>query len=342
MKRNYLSHICVYITSTLLLASCGTSQYLDLYAPEESGLNVMKITDESSNTVMGNRASKFVIKKNFTISTIAGCEKANYYWTTNKLLSISPNGDELAYLSEINKQNNIMIRKAGAQGASTQRTFRNVLDFSWGNDDNLYFSDFSDTQRIQIGATNAHAGSIMRQLTNNSVDINPVITTDGKLLFFTRIDKSGPFIWSLNLEDGALTSCARGYNPCIINGNNDSFICVRNSTAGISEIWLVNYVEGKETLILSDKNRGFSNPVISPNGQWILCQGNSESSITKKNNLDLFAVKLDGTGFIQLTYHPADDCSPVWSEDGKYIYFISSRANKDDYFNIWRIRFDLE
>ena len=181
----------------------------------------------------------------------------------------------------------------------------------------------------------------MRQLTNNSIDKNPVVTTDGKLLFFTRIDKSGPFIWSLDLENGALTSCARGYNPTLVGDRTDSFICVRNSTAGLSEIWMVNYVEGKETLILSDKNRGFTNPVLSPDGQWILCQGNSKSSITKKNNLDIFAVKVDGTGFVQLTYHPAEDCCPVWSNDGKYIYFLSTRANKDDYFNIWRIRFDV-
>ena len=52
-------------------------------------------------------------------------------------------------------------------------------------------------------------------------------------------------------------------------------------------------------------------------------------------------VRKDGTGFIQLTYHPADDCCPVWSEDGKYIYFISSRANDNDAFNIWKMRFDL-
>lgn len=342
MKKNNSLYTCAILLSTFLLSSCGSSQYLDLYAPEESGLNVMKITDESSNTVMGNGSVKFVIKKDFTLSNYAGCQSAGFYWSTNRLLSISPDGSELAYLSEINKQNNIMIRKSGAQGASTQRTFRNVSDFSWGVDNNLYFSDYSDPQRIQIGATNAHAGSIMRQLTNNSADLNPVITSDGKMLFFTRIDKSGPFIWSLNLEDGALTSCARGYNPCTINGRNDSFVCVRNSTSGVSEIWLINYVEGKETLILSDKNRGFSSPSISPNGKWILCQGNSKSSISKKNNLDIFAVKIDGTGFVQLTYHPAADCSPVWSNDGKYIYFISSRANKDDYFNIWRIRFDLQ
>lgn len=344
MRKNVCLKSGIMVVCILSLSACGSGKFLDLYAPEENGLNVMKITDEASNSVIGNNSAGglgFLAKGNFASTTIGGCKNSNVYWGTERLLSISPDGLELGYVSSINKQWNIMIRKAGAQGTSTQRTFRDINDFSWGNDGNLYFSDKSDIQRIQIGATNAHAGSIMRQLTNNSIDKNPVITMDGKLLFFTRVDKSGPFIWSLDLENGALTSCARGYNPCIVGNSNDSFICVRNSTSGISELWLVNYVDGKETLLLSDKNRGFTNPTVSPDGQWILCQGNSKSSITKKNNLDIFAVKIDGTGFIQLTYHPASDCCPIWSADGKNIYFISSRANKEDYFNIWRMRFDL-
>lgn len=340
MKRHLLKN-GIMMLCVASLSACGSSKYLDMYAPEESGLNVMKITDESSNSVIGNIRINLIGKGNFAYTTVGGCKNSKTYWGTDRLLAISPDGTELGYVSNINKQWNVMIRSSNTQGTSTQRTFRDISDFSWGNNGYLYFSDRSDIQKVQICSTNAHAGSIMRQLTNNSIDKNPVVTTDGKLLFFTRIDKSGPFIWSLDLENGALTSCARGYNPTLVGDRTDSFICVRNSTAGLSEIWMVNYVEGKETLILSDKNRGFTNPVLSPDGQWILCQGNSKSSITKKNNLDIFAVKVDGTGFVQLTYHPAEDCCPVWSNDGKYIYFLSTRANKDDYFNIWRIRFDV-
>lgn len=335
-------------------SSCGSGKYLEMYSPEESSLNVMKITDEASNTVMGSMSVNMVANRltsyrmaygggsSFAISNRGGCKDANFYWGTPRLLSISPDGTELAYLSLMNKQCNIMIRKSGAQGASTQRTFRNINNFSWGNDGNLYFADGSDGEHSQIGATDAHVGSIIRQLTNNNIDSDPVISKDGKLLFFTRVDKSGPSIWSLDLESGALTSCARGYNPALVGDSKDTFICVRNSTSGVSEIWMVNYVVGQETLILSDKKRGFTNPIVSPDGKWILMQGNSKSSINKRNNLDIFAVKIDGTNFVQLTYHPAEDCCPVWSADGKSIYFISSRANKDNYYNIWKMRFDLK
>ena len=100
---------------------------------------------------------------------------------------------------------------------------------------------------------------------------------------------------------------------------------------------MLDLKNGDETLILSDTNKGFTDPVLSPDGKWILVVGNSLSSITKKQNTDIYAVRIDGTQLTQITYHPEVDCCPVWSPDMKYIYFISSRANKDRKFCIWRI-----
>ena len=39
----------------VLLSACGSSKSaIDYAAPEEQGLNIQKITDESSNTVLGS------------------------------------------------------------------------------------------------------------------------------------------------------------------------------------------------------------------------------------------------------------------------------------------------
>ena len=184
---------------------------------------------------------------------------------------------------------------------------------------------------------------MMKQHTNGAVvDSDPVVTTDGTLLFFVRSSNTGPSIWSLDRKDGTLTSCARGYNPCVIPGKNNAFYCVRNSTAGRSEIWYVDYVKGEESLVLSDVNRSFTNPCLSPDGKWIACVGNAKSSISGKNNLDIFVVRTDGSNLTQLTYHPESDVCPVWSKDGRSIYFISSRANKERSYNIWRMNFNYE
>lgn len=337
MKLYYYAGI--FAASVAALCSCGSAITLDSYVAEESGLNIQKITDESKGAVLAGTTTQRPVT--FVRSSVAGCKKLGLYWSTHKCLSLSPDGNNIAYLTRSNKQDNVMIHRATAAGTSTQRTFRDVRDFSYGPDENIYFSDYVGNYKWQIHAVSAKAGSVMRQLTSNNNDYNPVLAKDGHSLYFTRMDNNGPAIWCLDTEDGTLTSCSKGYDACPIGDGSEEFLCVRNSDEGVSQIWLVNYITGSETLVLADKERGFSNPAISPDGRWIVVQGSSRSAAGKVKNLDLFAVKIDGTQFIQLTYHPAHDCNPLWSADGKSIFFISSRSSKDHSFNVWKMRFNL-
>lgn len=339
MKKS-LKLAAIALCAAVMAPNAQAKKFTEMLTPEETGLNVQKITDENNNSVCGSLSFKRFYGE-FTMGNWGGCKQGKFYWGASRLLTLSPDGEKLAYVGVVNKQHNIMVRKATAVGASTQRTFRHVGSVYWGTDDKLYYDDITDYPQSRISCTNAMSGNIMRQLTNNNRDEDPVVTKDGKVVFFTRVDKSGPSIWALNQETGELTSCARGFSPAIVGDKTDEFICVRNSTSGNSEIWLVNYDKGQETLILSDKNRGYTNPQVSPDGQWILVVGNSKSAISKKQNLDIFAVRLDGSNLVQLTYHPANDCSPIWSADGRSVFFISDRTNKDDYYNIWKMRFDL-
>lgn len=310
---------------------------LEEYVMEESGLNVTKITNEDMNSVVGPVSQKANPSIRTANIALAGSKKGGLQWGASRTLAISPDGSELAYLTRKNKNDNVMVRRSSGAGASTQRTFRNVRDFCWGPDDNLYISDMVDNEHHKIVSIDAHKGATMRQLTSNNVDFNPA-TLDGNIIFFTRYENNGPSIWSYNKETGELVNCARGYQATPIS--DKEFLCVRNSTDGNSELWLVNYVDGKETLIVSDKNMGFSNPSLSPDGKWILMQANAHGK--KDKNLDLFVIKADGTQLTQLTYHRADDFCPVWSADGKQIYFISSRGNKNNAYNVWRMNFNLD
>ena len=328
-----------------LLAACGGMKpvvYMESYAPEESSLNLVKITDEATNSVVAGGSFRPNAYTNYALTSQGICGKQGFAWNTHNVLDISPDGSQLAYCTRMNGQDNIMVRSTGAQGMSTQRTFRNVHSFSWGVDGKLYFSDING-DNLYVCSVNAQSGSLMNQLPNGSVsDVSPVLSPDQKLVFFTRLSSSGPSIWSLNRENGTLTSCARGYSPCLIKGNPDAFYCVRNSTSGRSEIWYVDYVKGQESLILSDENRSFTNPKLSPDGKWIVCVGNSVSNISNKDNLDIFVVRTDGTRLTQLTFHPQADTSPVWAADGRSIYFVSSRANENNSYNVWRMNFNLE
>lgn len=322
------------------LSACSSSSFfLEAYAPEESTLNLVKITDEANNTILAGNT--LYIAASMVANSSYGISKGKIIWATPSLLSVSPDGTKIAYCTRSNGQDNVMVRNANTQGVSTQRTFRNVGSFSWGNDDNLYISDVNGANSY-ICYVNAEVGSLMNQLTNGSVwDSNPVVSADGKKVFFTRDGEGGPSIWSLNKDNGTLTLCARGFNPCLIPDNSNAFYCVRNSTNGRSELWYVDFVNGQESLVLSDENRSFTNPALSPDGKWIACTGNSVSSISKKHNLDIYVVRTNGSNLTQLTYHPESDVCPAWASDGKSIFFLSSRANKSSSFNIWRMNFML-
>lgn len=333
--------------ASLLVASCVTTQtidYLEAFTPEESGLNLVKLTDESSSTIMGGKTSKEPAYSNLAVyknTKWAYTAKDQFRWYPLRALAISPDGTKLAYLNQANGQTNIMVRNAGPLGTATQRTFRAVNDVCWGDDQKLYFADINDSYAY-ISAVNAEQGSMMSQITNGSVVDSAPVTLDGKKVFFTRVGNTGPSIWSIDRRDGTLTSCAVGYNACLIPGDDEAFYCVRNSSSGRSEIWYVNYVKGQETLVLSDEKRSFANPSLSPDGKWIVCEGSSRSVINDKVNVDIFVVRTDGSNLTQLTYNPSQDQSPVWAKDGRSIYFLSGRANKDGKYNIWRMNFNVD
>ena len=338
MKNSIKIAICGTLAFGLSACITAKNDQNQNYVPEENGLNLIKLTDESKGSVMGPRIWNWS-NANFQTSQHAGSKKGGMRWPTLQLLRVSPKGDEIAHLTEYNDQKNIIIRKAKTNSATTQRTFKNVLSFCWGNDDVLYFSEV-EPANTKINAVNAHTGSIIRQITANNNDYDPVLTEDGTILFFTRfINNTEPMIWSYNMKTGEMTNCTRGYNPAIIGDRNDEIICVRNNNNGQSEIWCVNYKDGKETMILTDAARSYSNPHVSPDGEWIVMQGNSISAGNKTKNLDLFAMRIDGSDFMQLTFHPGDDTNPQWSADGKDIYFISNRAAKKGEYNVWKMKF---
>ena len=180
---------------SVLLASCGSSKvanYLEAFTPEESGLNLVKLTDESTNSIISGNSTKEPALANrayYKNSSWAYSAEAHFKWCPLRTLAISPDGSKLAYLYKANGQTNIMVRNAGAQGAATQRTFRDVLSFSWAKDNKLYFSDQNGVN-YYISSVNADQGSMMQQITNGSVaDWNPA-SLDGQKVFFRRYGRS--------------------------------------------------------------------------------------------------------------------------------------------------------
>lgn len=263
-------------------------------------------------------------------------------WLSNRILDISVDGTLLAYLSARNETTNIFIKDINRRGSSVQRTNRrSILDFSYSPDGKYIVFSEKEGKTNQIYQTDARAGYVCRQMTSGNQDYSPIYSRDMKQVFFARQEVKGVSIWSHSVKDNFLSSYTRGMNPCP-TANTGSLLCTRLNAEGRGELWRVNYATGMEECVLSDARRSFTSPTLSPDGQWILCTGSSVllNGTREYWNTDIYVCRTDGTGLLQLTYHAADDLSPVWSRDGHYIYFISQRGSADGTANVWRMKFN--
>lgn len=75
-------------------------------------------------------------------------------------------------------------------------------------------------------------------------------------------------------------------------------------------------------------------PVFSPDGLRV--------AFTNKTggNSEIFTMNLDGTGLVNLTNNDASDSTPVYSSDGREIYFQSNRDGSFETFHLFRMNAD--
>lgn len=303
--------------------------YERMSVPEEAGMTFTKMTDETIETL--------------TKPTINRGSGNHLRWWANPLFAITKDGKTIAYGVYKNQHNNVFTRQLTGKGGSTQRTFRNqVQDMAFSPDGKtLCFSEY-DGGNAYIYTTNAEKNSPIRRISPQNVsDYAPCYSPDGSKIFFSRKDGNSYSIWSYEPATSSMINYCYGMTPQMISDH--SFLCTRTNSKGFSEIWQVDFKNGTETLVFGMDNFSFSTPSLSPNGRWIAMVGNTiPGGNISEENLDIYVVRTDGTEFTQLTYHRGHDCSPVWSPDGKYLYFVSQRGTKEGEFNIFRIDFNLK
>lgn len=314
----------IFILIIIPLVTCAQVDYSVVAVNEESGLNLTPITSDNDGVCMP------LIKR----------RAGKIEWSSDKIIDISVDGKQLAYLSFRNNTSNIFIKDIDKQGSSVQRTNRqSIIDFNYSPDGQYICFTEKSGKFSQIYQTNAKTGYVCRQITNNNKDFAPIYSKDLQLIYFSRQEGKTAGIWSYNIANNFLTSYTTGQNPYPIN--SQQIICTRINAEGLGEIWRIDFEKGIEECIVNDAFRSFTTPTISPDGEWILMVGSNVIKNGKRQhvNTDIFVCRTDGTQLTQLTYHAADDVSPVWGRDGQYIYFISQRGSVSGKANVWRMSF---
>lgn len=317
----------IILSTQALLLNAQSIDYSVAFVPEESHLELRQITNESDYVCMPE-----VIKRGNSIR-----------WFSNKIIALMPNDDKIGYLSYRNNTSNLFIKELSGKGGSIQRTNRQmIVDFSFSPDGKLICFSEKRGKTFQIFQTDASSGYVCRQITSGAQDFSPIYSNDLNIIFFARQDNKDVSIWGFDINDKYVSIYSNGMNPCPIPGTT-VLLCSRNDSNGKSEIWKVDYSSGIEECLVSDPNRSFTTPSISPDGEWIVMVGESNVEYSNKSfrNTDIFVCKIDGSCLSQLTHHACDDLSPIWDNSGQFIYFVSQRGSSSAMANVWRMKFEL-
>ena len=77
-----------------------------------------------------------------------------------------------------------------------------------------------------------------------------------------------------------------------------------------------------------------SSPVVSPDGKYIAFTGTKYSLEKNKGNTDIYLYNTKTGQTRKLTNNEAGDFNPVFSKDGKYLYFLSTRSGKSELYRL--------
>ena len=340
------------------MISCGASKtvvsFSTVFVPEEGGINFVKITTDADAVASPGfmATTKTHITKDPTKSGVS--------WYTYPVIAVSADGEKVGYITYKNDVTNVMIKSTTQGGGSIQQTFRtDIRGFNFSPDgQKVCYTEYRDGN-TGIYMMDFNRGTVTQRISPTGSNDNGPSMSSRNSIFFDRQEDNNWGLWSYDINTGLFSNYSHGYTPCVDPNNNKIVYCARHTyddrvniskilktiyitdeKSRRSEIWKIDTERGTEELLLSDKMSSFSSPQVSPDGKWILVTGANQSN-NKVWNTNIFVIRSDGTNFTQLTYHPGNDMSAVWSPDGKSIYFISQRGTTKGLYNVWKMDFQL-
>jgi Tol biopolymer transport system component len=167
-------------------------------------------------------------------------------------------------------------------------------------------------------------------------DREPAFSPDGELIAFRSSRQGGGIFVMGRTGESVRRLTDRGYNPAwspdgtkIVYGTDDATVEGRSS---LSELWTVTLATGE---MRKTYDGDAVQPNWSPNGLRIAywrAFGQEQSG-----QRDIATIPAEGGAPVLVTADAAVDWSPVWSRDGRFLFFSSDRGGS---MNLWRLPID--
>jgi TolB protein len=162
---------------------------------------------------------------------------------------------------------------------------------------------------------------------------HPTVSPDGQRVAFQAEIRGKSHVVMVGIDGARLTILGEGQRP---SWSPDGRRLVFSRKVGeYHQLFLINADSGTNLVQLTNDLADNDNASWSPNGKMIVFNSNrgwDRAGSARDAVWNLFAMKADGTGLVQLTDGTADSGGPVWGHDG-WIYFHSNQAGG---YDIWR------
>ena len=168
---------------------------------------------------------------------------------------------------------------------------------------------------------------------SNANDTQPVFSPDGeRIAFRSEREPRGIYVMGASGENprriadfGFHPSWSPDGKEIVVSTFSQDVPSVRNQSA----LWIINVESGEKRLLIENYSM---QPAWSPNGKRIAFWF-TES----RGRRDVATISLDGGDPVVVTDAGNTNWNPVWSPDGKFLYFASDRGGS---MAFWRVAID--
>jgi hypothetical protein len=93
----------------------------------------------------------------------------------------------------------------------------------------------------------------------------------------------------------------------------------------------------RRPMVVDDLNqlRTVVDPTVSPDGEWVAYAVRTTDLVKDKRDWHVWMTRWDGKRSAQVTQSTESEHSPGWSPDGRYLSFLSGRAEKEGPDAFW-------
>jgi len=162
-------------------------------------------------------------------------------------------------------------------------------------------------------------------------DTQPAFSPDGERIVF-RSEREGGGIYLMGATGESVKRLSDfGYNP-VWSPDGERVLVATESVIEPStrptksQLWTIKVSDGDRHLVTEGDAL---QPGWSPHEDRIAYWGRPQGG-----QGDIWTISADGRNAVRVTSEPSMDWNPVWSPDGRYLYFCSDRTGN---MNIWRV-----